>query len=967
MAAPKKIKALVERFVRNRDAYISGGYNEAQVRQEFINPMFIELGWDVNNDAGFAEAYKDVVHEDALRIGGAHKAPDYSFRVGGRRKFFLEAKKPSVDIKNDIHPAYQIRRYAWSAKLPLSILTDFDEFAAYDCRMKPLKTDEASTARIIYFRHTELDDKWEEIHSIFSKDAVYKGDYDRFIESTKKKRGTTEVDDTFLQEIERWREMLAKNIAIRNDTLDEREINFVLGRTIDRIIFLRMCEDRGVEEYGRLQSLKNGTEVYSRLKQLYYLADERFNSGLFHFREEKNIKEPPDDLSMSVSIDDKPLKDIFKHLYYPDSPFEFSVLPPEILGQVYEQFLGKVVRLTKGHRAVVEYKPEVKKAGGVYYTPEYIVEYIVKNTVGKVLEGMNSAQASKLKIVDPACGSGSFLLNAYQFLLDWYLEKYSENPSKHKKVIYKVSQREWRLTTAERKRVLLNNIFGVDIDAQAVEVTKLSLLLKVLEGETGETLQQSLKLYHERALPDLSKNIKCGNSLIGSDFYDNQQLDLLDDDERYRINVFDWEDEFPETFSRKNPGFDVVIGNPPWVDIKGMDPKQVDYFFSKYSTTQNRMNIYATFIHKSINSLNKRGYLGYITPISFYTQSSYSKLRKYILKEIPPSHLIRMPDRVFKGVTAESAITVLSKHKSANCFVRVYLPEAKIKAVTKENMLYEAIIPNDRWQKLENYIFSIYLKDTDFNLVEKIAHKKQNLIDICDFSLGLTPYDKYKGHSQNQINNKVFHADRKRDGTFKPLLTGKDINRYYVEWNKQKWISYGEWLGAPREKKYFTNKRILVRQIISGEPPRIYAGYAEEEIYNAQIAFNLLLKPQSEMNILVVLGILNSKLITFFHRIRYLDPTKKVFQKILIQDAKKFPFPVIKLIEKEEKKRYDKMVKLVKQMNQLNKEFQNAKTSHKKEVIQRQINATDKQIDKLVYKLYDLTEKEIAIVEGSVT
>ena len=412
MAAPKKIIELVERFIRNRDAYLSGGYNEAQVRQEFINPMFIELGWDIFNEAGFAEAYKDVVHEDSLRIGGAHKAPDYSFRVGGRRKFVLEAKKPSVNIKDDIHPAYQTRRYAWSAKLPLSILTDFDEFAVYDCRVKPLKTDKASTARIIYFKHTELVDRWDEIRSIFSKDAVQKGDYDRYVESTKKKRGTAEVDDTFLKEIERWREMLAKNIAVRNGTLDEREINFVLGRTIDRIIFLRMCEDRGIEDYGRLQALQNGTEVYSRLKQLYYLADERFNSGLFHFKEEKEIKEPPDDLSISVSIDDKPLKDIFKNLYYPDSPFEFSVLPPEILGQVYEQFLGKVIRLTKGHRAVVEYKPEVKKACGVYYTPEYIVEYIVKNTLGKSIEGKRPVTASKLRIVDPACGSGALLLNS---------------------------------------------------------------------------------------------------------------------------------------------------------------------------------------------------------------------------------------------------------------------------------------------------------------------------------------------------------------------------------------------------------------------------------------------------------------------------------------------------------------------------------------------------------------------------
>ena len=227
------------------------------------------------------------------------------------------------------------------------------------------------------------------------------------------------------------------------------------------------------------------------------------------------------------------LKDIFKDLYYPDSPYEFSVLPADILGHIYEQFLGKVIRLTPAHRAVVEEKPEVRKAGGVYYTPTYIVDYIVKHTVGKLIEGKTPNQVSKLRVLDPACGSGSFLLGAYQRLLDWHLAWYSENePEKHRKgrktKIFQGPGGDWRLTTAEKKRILLNNIYGVDIDLQAVEVTKLSLLLKVLEGENEETLGKNLRLFHERALPDLGQNIKCGNSLIGPNFYENRQLSLID-------------------------------------------------------------------------------------------------------------------------------------------------------------------------------------------------------------------------------------------------------------------------------------------------------------------------------------------------------------------------------------------------------------------------------------------------------
>ena len=382
MPAPEEIVELTERFDRNRESYLSGQYNETQLRREFLDPLFMALGWDVNNKQGYAEAYKDVIHEDALKIGSAVKAPDYCFRIGGTRKFFVEAKKPSVNLKDDISPAFQLRRYAWSAKLPLSILTDFEEFAVYDCRVKPIQTDKASTARVLYMTYKEYAQRWDEISSVFTRDAVLKGSFDKYAEKGRHKKGTAEVDAAFLAEIELWRDILARNIALRNTGLTQRELNFSVQRTIDRIIFLRICEDRGIEEYGRLMALLNGANIYRRLFQIFRNADERYNSGLFHFEKEKDRHEFPDDLTPSLDIDDKILKDMIKRLYYPESPYEFSVLPADILGQVYEQFLGKVIRLTAGHQAKVEEKPEVRKAGGVYYTPTYIVDYIVKNTVG---------------------------------------------------------------------------------------------------------------------------------------------------------------------------------------------------------------------------------------------------------------------------------------------------------------------------------------------------------------------------------------------------------------------------------------------------------------------------------------------------------------------------------------------------------------------------------------------------------
>jgi hypothetical protein len=589
LAAPKEIVDLVDRFENNLASYKSGHYNETQVRREFVDPFFKALGWDVDNEQGFAEAYKDVIHEDAVKVGTTTKAPDYSFRIGGQRKFFLEAKKPSVDIKDDIHPAFQLRRYAWTMKLPLSVLTDFEEFAVYDCNVKPDKMDKASNARIFYLNYKDYLTRWDEIAGIFSKNAVLKGSFDKYAADKKSKRGTSAVDVVFLEEIAGWRELLARNIALRNPDLSTKDLNYAVQAIVNRIVFLRICEDRGIERLMKLQDLLNGERVYPRLCELFRRADERYNSGIFHFEKEPG-RESPDTLTLSLNIDDKPLKEIFKRLYYPDSPYEFSVLPAEILGQVYEQFLGKVIRLTDGHRAVIEDKPEVKKAGGVKYTPVYIVENIVGSTLGKILKGKTPLEVVLITVLDPACGSGSFLIVAYQYLLDWHRDWYVQNlvpllqsglkPSSpeirrllpgvetgkkgRKKEpelpVYRGRGGEWRLTTAERKRILLNNIYGVDIDRQAVEVTKLSLLLKVLEGENDETISKQLTLFQERALPDLSNNIKCGNSLIGWDILkDNPGLTQ---EEIERINPLDWEKEFPEIFQRG--GFCIVIGNPPW-------------------------------------------------------------------------------------------------------------------------------------------------------------------------------------------------------------------------------------------------------------------------------------------------------------------------------------------------------------------------------------------------------------------
>ena len=973
----------VEAFERNITAYKSPAYNEEQARHEFINPLFEAFGWDVRNVSGFAEAYKDVIHEETLRMRvGAHAAPDYTFRIGGRRVFFVEAKKPAENIKENPRLVYQLRRYGWSAGLNLSILTDFEELAVYDCRFRPKEGDKVGIGRVDYLRYDQYLDRFEDLYCLFGKEAVMQGSLERYAESTKRQRGTAPVDKEFLKEIERWRDLLARNIALRNPNLSVRQLNFAVQRTIDRIIFLRICEDRGIEHYGRLQSLGNGTNVYERLLERFDRAEERYNSGLFHFQREKGEATEPDELSPSLAIDDKALKEIFKAIYFPASPYEFSVIGADILGQVYEQFLGKVIRLTPAHHAKVEDKPEVRKAGGVYYTPTYIVDYIVRNTVGRLCEGepeegetgkqvnggrrflLEPKQVKKLRILDPACGSGSFLIGAYQFLLDYCRDWYVANdPAKHKKAVYQGAGGQWFLTPAEKKEILLRCIHGVDIDTQAVEVTKLNLLLKALEGESRESLEQQMLFHRERALPDLGGNIKCGNSLIGSDFFDHHQGALFDDEELRRINPFDWDgpDGFPEIVKRG--GFDAVIGNPPYGIVFDASIK---YYIEKHLDAFRRNNdSFVAFIQKSIKIMNNEALFGFIIPNTLLSGPYYNELKTHILESCRVTEIVDFClNMVFVKPNVFTSLIFLTKSR-----------EEAIKGVPSRFVIVSDLISFPKNSNIYEVDISC-LKSLNWKPMSPIASRLLNS-DLPTMSgiawikdVGLNYWTKGRGKRRGgSIADRVLYEGERKHPDDKPYLKGRDIDRYSISFSNH-WLrhNYEKYLDASKDvfrysPEYLERRKIVYRQTCD----RLIACLDETCMLTDKTVHVIALRESYEQDVDYgyLLGVLNSKLMTYLYQ-AMAQEENRTFAQVKIFRVKKLPIALNESCDRNIDKMMNSIRQKAEEMIELFRAVLSVDAADVKRIMLRQIDSIDRDIDELVYQLYGLTDEEIAIVEESV-
>lgn len=942
----KKIATLVERFEEQIASYKSSEYNETLTRRDFIDPLFKALGWDIDNSAGNAEAYREVIHEDKIKVGGATKAPDYSFKLpGGKRLFFVEAKKPSVDVKGEILPAYQIRRYGWSAKMPISIITDFEEFAVYDCTKKPNVSDKASVARIKYITYKDYLKEFDFLWDTFSKERVLKGSFDKYIVSDTNKKGTATVDKEFLLSLDEWRTLIAIDICKHNKELDEDEINFAVQQTIDRLIFLRIAEDRSVEPYGNLKDCIKQGNYYENLFKVFKSADDKYNSGLFDFKKDK--------ISAGLVLDNKVLKAVINELYYPVSPYEFSVLSVEILGSAYEQFLGKQITVDKAHRAKIEEKPEVRKAGGVYYTPQYIVDYIVKQTVGKLIHGKTPKEVSKLKIVDPACGSGSFLIGAYSYLLTWHKDHYTNNGKIVKDKKDNTLTPEGNLTTAEKKRILLNNIYGVDIDTNAVEVTKLSLLLRCMEGETSASISHQLSFFHERILPTLENNIKSGNSLIDTDYYEG----VFDFGEEKKIKPFNWKKAFPEV--DKQGGFDIVIGNPPYG--ASFINKEISYFKTRFKISIARGESYLLFIEKALNLLSKKGLLGLIIPDTLLNLGFTESVRKHILSNSKLIELVGLPSSVFHGATVDTILIFCEKMQPTLAF---HKSTVAIKYFTKKVVINSLDFPTrlltaetEDWYN--NNYFNLQIDTIEKKLIGKLDSVPHKVNDIAEMFSGIKVYEVGKGKPPQTTkvrDSKPFTSTLKENNKWMPFYDGKHIGRYKVLWSNDNWINYGVWLAAPRDAANFAGEKILIRKIIGNT---LIANYVPETVYCNTLLFVLKLK-NSEYSYKVILAILNSKLIGWYFRKKFQISDEDTFPQIMIRDILQFPIPKISPPINVNLQKY------VGRLIELNSEIDSIKLEHKIEQLNQQIDFVENQIDILVYTLFGLTDEEIKLIEGKI-
>ena len=788
----KELSRLAGIFERSLAGLKSSGYVEAQLRDDFLNPFFRSLGWDLENSAGLIQSKREVEIESRTEIGGRQKRADYLFRTDGHDRFICEAKKPAEELQS-AH-AFQAKRYAWNKNLPLAILTNFEEFKIYIVGGRPYMDEPlAGLWKTWHFRELPL--IAQEIWALLARDKAATGSIDRLIESLPKtpvgkgkarqkwlikpdpSRG---LDVEFLNFLDEARRELGFDLIRNNDRadlLEDNKLNEAVQRIMDRILFLRICEARDIDTGVLLESIVQTwernyhKEDVARAHQKPLELHEEPPSGIggFGLRAAKDSlwrvivrhfraldRRPPSHVpffngnlfkphfSEELVVGDGWLAGFVADLSDDESPYLFSYIPVEILGIIYERFLGKVVR-PQGRGVTIEEKPEVRKAGGVYYTPRYIVEYIVAQTVEKLLHHAKPEATLKLHFLDPACGSGGFLLRVFEVVCEHWQQWLTDRPGDRKQKWCWMDEKTGNvhLTMALKRRILTSNVFGVDLDPGAVEVTQLSLYLKMLENENRNTLQRQRELLpddDDPLLPPLEKNIQCGNSLIASDF------SMIPDD-LVRMRAFDWNVGFKDIM--KSGGFDAVVGNPPYVLLQTLDERPVfNYLSASYRSARYKIDTYQVFMERAINLTKADGGFGFITPNSFLRNKHAVELRSLILEKTEVRSLRVFFYPVFHGASVDTCVLTArraDKPRAAN-EIEVLRSESPEKGESLR-------LVQQKWvehPQKDFFVPGIGLTD---EIVDRIRSKSFPLGEIATAYFGIQTFDREKyvtGKKQNK-------------------------------------------------------------------------------------------------------------------------------------------------------------------------------------------------------------------------
>jgi Eco57I restriction-modification methylase len=683
------INALVKKYEDDINTYRSPTYNESQLRTDFLDPMFSLLGWDITNSNGNPTNEREVLVEEGLKEkkGANTKKPDYTFRLYSERKFFLEAKKPSTDISAEASPAKQVRRYGFTAKLKISVLSNFEYLAIYDCSSQVKESETVNHSKIKLYHFSEYAEKFDELKALLGRSNVYNGQFDKEWSHIEDKINLFSVDTLFLQQINEWRLNLAKKFIDIKPEISDLELNDLTQLYINSIVFLRVCEDRNLEEFQTLFSFAENEDYKSLINQLK-ASDKKYNSGLFDLQYIEEF----------ISDQNSYIWTIIKQLYYPESTYSFSVFSSDILGNIYEIFLGEKISHSGGEIKLIPKQENIDR--DIVTTPTHIIKDILRKTVVEYCKNKTDQQILSSQIADIACGSGAFLLELFQILQDILIDYYIVND--HSK-LQPITHCTFKLKYEVKRNLLISCIYGVDKDLNAVKASQFGLLLKLLEGEDNSTISTP-------ALPKLENNIFYGNSLI----------------ESHSVRADDLEEINPFDFNELK--FDVIVGNPPYLateNIKQFTPKELSIYRSTYHSAYKQFDKYFLFVERSINLLNDNGLFGYILPSKFMKVGAGKKLRELLSQNKYVTEIISFgSNQVFKNKTTYTCLLFAKKSDSKRfSFIEVKdLNKWKIREDDdfELGVLDAETLTSDTW---------ILEKDTQ-EILSHLSNKTKPLIDV---------------------------------------------------------------------------------------------------------------------------------------------------------------------------------------------------------------------------------------------